>query len=347
VTVQPVFLLSQPRAGSTLVQRVLGAHDEVSTVNEPWILLPLLSALRDGGIRSHYPQWLAHAAILDFADALPGGMTQLRGELRETALRLYDGAAAPGARYFLDKTPAYHLIAALLHDVFPDARFIYLWRNPLSVLASVLETWGNGRFAPHVFRVDLFNAVENLVSAYTTAPPGALAVRYEDLLQSDAHWRRLTDHLGLAWDPSTLLRFSEQRLHGRMGDPTGVDRYDRLSAEPLEKWRATLGGSVRKRWARRYLRWIGERRLATMGYDLGELERTLDAVPGGLRRSVADVAALAPSLVTEPLRARAFRDAGGGNVWRMLYAGAPAEPTVPSRARPPLPAPDRGPSRWS
>jgi len=345
MTPQLIFLLSQPRAGSTLVQRWLGAYDDVSTVSEPWILLPLLSALRERGIRSLYPHWLAHLAIQDFGAALPGGMSELRDELRETALRLYDAAAIPGARYFLDKTPAYHVIAPLLHDVFPDAKFIYLWRNPLSVLASILETWGGGRFVPHVFNVDLFNAVESLESSYRGAE-NAFGVRYEDLLQSDVEWRRMTDYLGLEWDPSALVRFADTRLVGRMGDPTGVERYQRVSAEPLDKWRSTIANPVRKHWARRYLRWIGEERLATMGYDLGELERMLDSAPNRADGVAADVRSLAPSLLTEPLRARAFQDAGGANVWRMLYRGGPAEgaerprlvgpPSPPSSARPPL-----------
>jgi hypothetical protein len=337
VTVRPIFLLSQPRAGSTLVQRVLGSYDEVSTVSEPWILLPLLSALRDGGIRSQYPHWLAHVAIRDFADGLPGGMGQVREELREAALRLYGAAAAPGARYFLDKTPSYHVIAPLLQEVFPDAKFIYLWRNPLAVLASILETWGEGRFVPHRFRVDLFSAVETLTSSYESGGD-VLGVRYEDLLGSDdGEWRRITDHLGLVWDPSTLVRFSRERLAGRMGDPTGVERYSAVSAEPLEKWRSTLANPVRKHWARRYLRWIGERRLAVMGYDLGELQRMLDSVPSRSAGAIADITALAPSLVTEPVRSRILGDADGSNVWRMLYGGAGAQPAPRDRRRIPEP----------
>jgi hypothetical protein len=35
-----IFLLSLPRSGSTLAQRILAAHEGIATTSEPWILLP-------------------------------------------------------------------------------------------------------------------------------------------------------------------------------------------------------------------------------------------------------------------------------------------------------------------
>lgn len=35
-----IFLISQPRAGSTMLQKVLGSHPEIHTVSEPWVALP-------------------------------------------------------------------------------------------------------------------------------------------------------------------------------------------------------------------------------------------------------------------------------------------------------------------
>src|SRR5919107_2181016 len=40
----PLFLLSLPRSGSTLAQRILAAHGGIATTSEPWILLPYLYA---------------------------------------------------------------------------------------------------------------------------------------------------------------------------------------------------------------------------------------------------------------------------------------------------------------
>ena len=48
--------------------------------------------------------------------------------------------------YFLDKTPRYYLILKELEQVFPDAKFIFLFRNPVQIYASMLSTWGKDTF---------------------------------------------------------------------------------------------------------------------------------------------------------------------------------------------------------
>src|SRR5689334_1852927 len=85
-------------------------------------------------------------AVHDFFDNLPGGRDAYYEELRHFARRLYSRAGAPEAQYFLDKTPGYHVIAHEIGHVFPDAVLIFLWRNPLAMLASSIEVWSDGRW---------------------------------------------------------------------------------------------------------------------------------------------------------------------------------------------------------
>src|SRR5262249_20278294 len=67
----PILLLSLPRSGSTLVQRVLAAHPGVATASEPWLLLPLLLPLRDDVPAPGGWQPRVHSALEDFARMLP------------------------------------------------------------------------------------------------------------------------------------------------------------------------------------------------------------------------------------------------------------------------------------
>src|SRR5690606_26533588 len=46
----------------------------------------------------------------------------------------------------LEKTPKNALRIPLLREVFPDARFIYLHRDPRQVLGSMLDGWQSGGF---------------------------------------------------------------------------------------------------------------------------------------------------------------------------------------------------------
>lgn len=317
MSAKPLFIFSRTRSGSTLLQRILGSYDEVATVTEPYLLLPYVYTLRERGAVAEYVHSFAVQAIEDFCKELPGGVDDYWGEVRELVLGLYELAATRQKgerpiRYFLDKTPPYFLIVEEIMRLFPDGKFVFLWRNPLSQLASMLQLQ-DGRWNPANFRVILFDGVELLTRAYRRHADSVCAVRYEDLITGDsAHWRRLADYLDLEFDPNSLSQFANVQLRGRGGDPTGVQMYSSLSTDPVTKWRETLNNPVRKAWCRRYLRWIGRERLAMMGYELDELLADLDRVPSSTERLGDDLLQVAEALVKEPLRARARRSVGLG-----------------------------------
>jgi hypothetical protein len=181
---------------------------------------------------------------------------------------------------------------------------VFLWRNPLSVLASIIETLGDGRWTTYQFRGDLFHGIENLVGAYRRHADRCHAVRYEDLLAGTEAWEELCAYIGLPFEPEALSRFAEVQLPGRMGDPTGVRRYAALSNEPLDRWRATIHNPLRREWARRWLQWIGRDRIALMGYDLDTLLTELDEAPGGATSLGRDARELALAALREAVKAR-------------------------------------------
>jgi len=308
---EPIFIFSITRSGSTLVQRVLGSYPEVATVSEPWVLLPLLYTLRRRGVAAEYTHWLAADAIEDFCLQLPAGVEDYRAELRRFVLRLYSKAAhGDGVRYFLDKTPPYFLVVDEILELFPQAKCILLWRNPLMILASLIDLDG-GVWDPARHRQNLFGGLAKLVRAQERYGERLYSVRYEDLVLGDqAPWRGLTDYLGLEFDERTLTRFADVRLHGRMGDRVGVERYTALSTEPLHKWRRRINNPLRKAWADRWLRWLGPERLRSMGYDLDELRAELRAVPNDGAQLAGDCGHLAAALLKEPARAKARRMLG-------------------------------------
>ena len=286
----PLFLLSLPRSGSTLAQRILAAHEAIATASEPWILLPYLYTLRGRGAYAEYSHRVLVRAVEDFCKVLPHGRDDYVAEIRELALRLYCKASPDGTRYFLDKTPRYHLVSDEIIAAFPDGRYLLLWRNPLAVVASLIETWAGGKWNLYRFKVDLFDGIENLIQTYERHEEKLHAVRYEALItQPEETWGNVFRYLGLPFDSSVLALFGNVELTGRWGDHTGTERYAAVSSEPLERWKRVLNNPVRKAWCRRYLRWIGRERLAVMGYDLDVLIAELDALPTSYRRIASDV----------------------------------------------------------
>lgn len=288
--IKPLFLFSLARSGSTLLQRILAAHKEVSTASEPWLLLPYLYMLKDHGIHAEYSHKTALRAIEDFCRGLPNGWDDYFAGMHTFVLRLYGLAAKKDSKYFVDKTPRYHLIVEEVIRLFPEGKFIFLWRNPLAVVASIMETWGGRKWNLYIFKMDLFDGLANLVAAYKKHEGRVCAVRYEDLVsQSETECRRMFEYLGLSFYSELLSSFKAVELKGRMGDKIGVNQYQSLSKEPLDKWKSILANPIRKAWCRRYLRWIGNERLQLMGYDMNQLLSDLDAIPLSLSLMGSDL----------------------------------------------------------
>lgn len=68
-----IFLISQPRAGSTLLKRILGGHPEIHTTAEPWIMLHPLYALKSNGLFAEFDSNLAGQGLEDFLMQIPEG----------------------------------------------------------------------------------------------------------------------------------------------------------------------------------------------------------------------------------------------------------------------------------
>jgi len=257
---RPLFIFCLPRSGSTYLQTMVASHSAVSSANESWFLIPLLYSLRREGVYAEYGHRIIVDGIEDLCRFLPGGQADYRDEIRQLALRLYRRLSDPAARYYLDKTPRYHMVVDDIIELFGgDASFVFLWRNPLAVASSMLDMGNGPRWFPEHHKVDLYTGLARLTAAYARHRDHVLSVRYEDLVAEPCiELGRIVDYADLEWE-ETMLRAPDERC--------------------LIKWHAQLDTPVRRGWARRYLRWIGAERLRVMGYDIDELIAELHQLP--------------------------------------------------------------------
>jgi hypothetical protein len=308
--VKPIFIFSLPRSGSTLLQRTLTVHKRVASTSEPWILLPIFYGFKGQGIYTEYAQFGAHRAFEDVVSALPDGIKDIHEAVRLYAVHVYSRLAQEkGASFFVDKTPRYHLIADEIIQAFPDAKFIFLWRNPLAVVSSIVETWDGDYWTPFKYKVDLYKGLEKLIETYEKHSDKSLAVRYEDLLlDPEQTMGKVCEYIGLDFRQEMLSGIGSVQLQGRMGDPTGVKQYQQLSAEPLEKWKRSICNPYRKYWCKRYLEWVGEKRMAAMGYKLQDELRALDALKVTGKYLIGDLLIQAYGLAYCTLEPRLYKD---------------------------------------
>jgi hypothetical protein len=276
MTVVPVYLISLPRSGSTLLQRLVAAHPEVATTAEPWLMLPLLSVDRTGSFDADFDATVCRHALEDFWTRLPDGRDEYLRAVGSLARTLYTSASGPGKQYFLDKTPRYHLVLDDLQAALPEAKFIVLWRNPLAVAGSMLENGEHWNL--YHYEVDLLKGFRNIVEFQRTNREGCLVLHYEDIVaEPDLVLQRISQFLAL--EPVGIPELGQEpQLEGRVGDKVGTTRYSSVSPDSLNRWKHSLATGARRRWARGYLDGLGAEALAQAGYDLQVLQAELRSV---------------------------------------------------------------------
>ncbi len=280
-----IFVISQPRAGSTMLQKVLSAHPEIHTVSEPWIALHPLFALRMAGIAADYNSDLARTAIREFLGRLPEGEEAYWEGVRRMLTHLYGRALREaGKRIFLDKTPRYYFVIPELRHVFPRARFLFLLRNPLAVLASILDTWVRTDSALDLrnFRHDLMAAPALLLEGIRSFGPAAIVARYEELTaEPEKAVRRLCGEIGIGSYPEMIeYGAAAGGEQWQFGDQGTVYRENRPVAGYAERWRSVLKQSPAwEGWARCYLEALGPDLVRDLGYDYAGLSADFSPLP--------------------------------------------------------------------
>jgi hypothetical protein len=282
-----IFLISQPRAGSTLLQRELGRHSEILTVSEPWLMLYPSYCLRTEGYEAEYNRRLAQNGLKDFLERLPNGEKTYYEGVRRMYGYLYKQAlAGTNCRYFLDKTPRYYLVIPEILQSFPDAKYLVLLRNPLAVLCSIINTW-TGSVWPLLakFRSDLLQAPDCLLEGIEILKQQCTVTHYEKLVEDPEHeLRRLCTVLDLAYEPDMINYGQDELARWRMGDKGTIYNQSHPVATNAEKWRASLSNPQIWKYAKEYLCYLGCTTIEAMGYSYPELEHALDSVKPGRAR---------------------------------------------------------------
>lgn len=245
-----LFVVSPPRAGSTLLQRMLGSHSEVFTHPEPHLITPLAYlGFHDHVDKAPYDQINAAEAIRTFVDDLPRGEDDYLDAVRAYADTLYGRMLAPSGRtYFMDKTPAYGLVLPFLRKLYPRARYVVLTRHPLAVMSSYANSFFDGDWqAAQAFNPIVERYVPAIASFLAEPTEFTLQVQYEQLVADpEGQLARIFAFLGLEDQPGAA-NYGDFEAKQGMGDPITVGEQRRPVSTSVDKWVAELLGDPDKR----------------------------------------------------------------------------------------------------
>jgi hypothetical protein len=216
-----ILIISQPRSGSTLTQKLLSNNSSVDTVSEPWLLLPFLSIYKPDLINAKYNYSVALRGFFDYLNKKEA-VDDFRDDLKRLILNQYKVSVS--GQYFIDKTPRYYEILDEIFDLFPQAKFLILKRNPFASLLSMLKTWSGGKIDySHVLRFhrDFLTApslIQEFFNKYE-ALPNVRQIRYEDILENpSSKVKELYDWLEIPFDEDVLQIGKNNKVKGIFGD---------------------------------------------------------------------------------------------------------------------------------
>jgi Sulfotransferase family len=187
---RPVFVVGMPRSGTSLVEQIIASHPMAKGAGE---LAFWTEAVRKkgGALRQQ-----------------PPGETLCR-KLSGAYLRELSRHSADALRV-VDKTPFNSDNLGVIHTVFPNARMIYLRRDPID---SCLSCYFQPFPAALDFTMDLadlahyYREHRRLIDHWRSALPAGtlLEVPYTGLVEDPEEWsRRIMGFIGLEWDPRCL-----------------------------------------------------------------------------------------------------------------------------------------------
>jgi hypothetical protein len=289
-----IFIFSLPRAGSTLLQKILMEHSAISSAAEPWLLLPIAYSLKKEGILTEYSHQAYFRAYSDFISSSPNLEQNYTKELGKALSSIYQLKCSNSDLYFLDKTPRYHLIIDVIKKLFPEAKFIFLFRNPLDCYASILDTFCNNSFYRiNSYKIDLYKGVNSLSNYYNLYKDQSHKIEYENLVKEPEDViKKVLKYLDLEWEEQLFNSIGSNPFENKFGDPKGYKKFNKISTKSIDIWKSSMNTPIRLWIAKKYLQHFEDEVLLPHGVNKEKLLKDIRSTPWKIKYMLKDILAL-------------------------------------------------------
>jgi cytochrome c-type biogenesis protein CcmH/NrfG len=199
----PIFVLGQPRTGTTLIERIISSHSQVHSSGE---LQQFGMAVRRLS-RHTDPRRFSKAL---FESALDLDCARVGAVYMESTRRVQGDTPR-----FVDKLPQNYFYIPMILKALPKAKIIHLSRDPMDAcFASYKQLFADA----YLHSYDLEEMARHhcryrrLMAVWRDRFQGRfLDISYEDTVSDlEPNARRLIEYLGLPWEDA-CLRFHEQK----------------------------------------------------------------------------------------------------------------------------------------
>ena len=223
----PIFIVSMPRSGSTLVEQILASHSAIEGTEELFDIGRIAGEMAPNEPAGAYMEKMAGTTGAELYK-LGKGYIQATRRFRQT-----------GRPYFTDKMPSNWVHLGLIHSILPNAKIIDVRRHPLGC--------GFANFAQHYnwginFSYDLndigcfYVDYARQMAHFDHVLPGLVhRIFYEDLVDNlEAEVRRLLDYLGLPFEEACLNFHQNKRA---VHTPSSEQVRRPINRDGMSTWR--------------------------------------------------------------------------------------------------------------
>lgn len=244
----PIFVVGMPRSGTTLVSAMLSAHPKIAISPETHFLRRWLRDYAHLDVRrpeAFHHFWYDFSQSKHFSDLqLDRDVTRQRilalpvhdfRHIFMTLLQSYAGSL--GKTRWGEKTPMHELYIDQLLHWFPQAKIIYVLRDPRAVIASLLKVpWATRTVEDYALRWRA--SVQNI--GYRSTDARVYVVNYEKLVQApQLELLQLCGFVEEAYLPS-MLAYGEAAKGLVSGETWKAAVLQGLTTASMAKWQAQL-----------------------------------------------------------------------------------------------------------
>ncbi len=229
---EPIFIIGMPRTGTTLVERIIGAHSEVFAAGELRQFPMAITALLNPQAASVNPDSVLSPAAINAAQALDAS------ELGKHYIASTRPRTGNTAR-FTDKLPLNFLYLGLIAKALPKAKFIHVQRNPMDTCWSNFKQLFGAMYSYSYNLEDtahFYLLYHDLMQHWQTLMPQRIYnLHYEQLVQhQEQESKKLLAFCELPWQPACL---DFHRSDSGVATASSVQVRQKMYQSSLQRWR--------------------------------------------------------------------------------------------------------------
>ncbi len=230
----PIFIIGLFRSGTTLLRYLVDSHSRIACPPET--------------------RFMQHLAGIIESERTLGGLQAMGFDREHTCQRLRQTisyfmenyASSKGKPRWADKTPEYVSSVASLQEIYPTAKFVMLYRNPLDQIRSNIKSGLGladriGDFAEdneYLAAANYWSAQSQVMIDFENKyPEQTHRVKYEDLCENpEAILTSMLGFLGESWESEMLEYYKFEHDYGAEDGKVGSSRKIARSTHDYSTW---------------------------------------------------------------------------------------------------------------